>query len=180
MNDNSDIIDLLCSRKEFIMAVKPDEKTILHEACYIHGGQHVVKLLQIKGIPINHKNADGKTVLHVACEECPYVIPDLLTHPDIDVNAVDGEGNIPLVYLIKTCNFDLVRLLLEDDRSILEPEVVAVTIESLCHFDSVIFGSLACSVKLIPVEEITQNEALQKKIIRRVTRSRPKSAKKLQ
>jgi len=57
---------------------------------------------QDPGFDVNMgRDEDGFTLLHYACDKSSRsaVIPLLLAHPDIDVNAKNGGGSTPLFNL---------------------------------------------------------------------------------
>jgi ankyrin repeat protein len=61
----------------------------------------IQQLLAQRGIHVNAKGSGGRTVLHTAAmSEDKKMIELALTHPDIDVNIRDNDGNTPLTFTI--------------------------------------------------------------------------------
>ncbi|KAH7232228.1 ankyrin repeat-containing domain protein, partial [Fusarium redolens] len=57
----------------------------------------IQQLLAQRGIHVNAKGSGGRTVLHTAAMSGDKKMIELaLTHPDIDVNIRDNDGNTPL------------------------------------------------------------------------------------
>jgi len=69
---------------------------------------------------VNDQDGDGRTLLHYACYDSHRspVIPLLLAHPDIDVNAKDKSGSTPFSSAIANAATSCVREMLKDSRVI--------------------------------------------------------------
>ena len=76
---------------------------------------------QDPGFKVNMgQNGSGQTLLHSACnsDSSSAVIPLLLAHPDIDVNAKDKSGSTPFSSAIANAATSCVREMLKDSRVI--------------------------------------------------------------
>ena len=85
---------------------------------------------QDPGFNVNIRDGSGHTLLHHACirDSRSPVIPLLLAHPDIDVNAKNIGGCVPFLYACSWGCASCVREMLKDSRvKVNEPEIDGCT-----------------------------------------------------
>jgi len=98
-------------------------------------GGHAKKVAELirqyPGFDVNlDQNGDGLTLLHYACRDSSLsaVIPLLLAHPDIDVNAKDSGGETPFFHACADEHASCVREMLKDSRvKVNEPDNDGIT-----------------------------------------------------
>jgi len=83
-------------------------------------GKKVAELIRQPGFNVNMVvDEDGYTLLHYICDwgnGRSFLIPLLLAHPDIDVNANSEVGETPFHLACSNGHFSCVRELLKDSR----------------------------------------------------------------
>ena len=93
--------------------------SLLHEAATRISSQNLLEtILTRKDLNVNIQTfRDKNTPLHSACAHGQYTnIMKLLTHPDINVNIQNKDGDTPLLWSIIFGNYECVRILLQDTR----------------------------------------------------------------
>jgi uncharacterized protein len=76
-------------------------------------GNAVGRLLQ-RGFDPNARNPDGQTALHLALrDQSPSVAEALWRHPGLDIDALNGSGETPLMFAALRGQLDWARRLLE-------------------------------------------------------------------
>ena len=91
-------------------------QTPLQDAIYYRHFR-IAKLLINRGSPLDSKNVNGETALHIAAKHGYIDIVKALLAKGASINIVDGDGNLPYELIPK--------LMFEDDKellSILKPE----------------------------------------------------------
>jgi uncharacterized protein len=84
----------------------------------------VALLLDTSGVQINRTNTHGQSVLYVAAERGQPAVVQKLLAKELDVNATDTHrGETALVAAARSRKFDVVRLLLADERT--DPKIAA-------------------------------------------------------
>ena len=115
--DKYDVVDFL-TRHRVNLARKGGMffQTPLQDAIYYRHFR-IAKLLINRGSPLDSKNINGETALHIAAKNGYIDIVKALLAKGASINIVDGEGNLPYELIPK--------LMFEDDKellSILKPE----------------------------------------------------------
>ena len=115
--DKYDVVDFL-TRHRVNLARKGGMffQTPLQDAIYYRHFR-IAKLLINRGSPLDSKNINGETALHIAAKNGYIDIVKALLTKGASINIVDGEGNLPYELIPK--------LMFEDDKellSILKPE----------------------------------------------------------
>lgn len=70
-----------------------------------------------KSIDVNAKDSSGNTLLHLACEEDDLVTIELLLKNGADIDAKNDSGEFPLGIAYSLKNFELAKLLIENNAS---------------------------------------------------------------
>jgi ankyrin repeat protein len=81
-------------------------------------------LLLLKGADPNIQNEeDGKTPLHIASLKGDMLLLEfLITHPQIDLNAIDDNSTTPVYNAVLNSQFDIAKLLIEKGAEINVPD----------------------------------------------------------
>ncbi|RLV60450.1 ankyrin repeat domain-containing protein [Parashewanella curva] len=101
-------------------AMDENQNTLLHVAA-MHSAQHVAHALTLLGTDrapavVTKLNHEGKTVLHQAIQQGDVdTVRALLADPNYNVNAVDANGNSPLMFAVLLKKTDMVSELLAHD-----------------------------------------------------------------
>lgn len=101
---NVKIVNLLLKYDADIYLVGYDGQTLLFPAVTFSKNVDLVQLLIDLGLSVNHRDADGKTPLHWACEylsACDKIkVIKCLMKNGADVNALDRGGVAPLIQAV--------------------------------------------------------------------------------
>ena len=112
-------------------------ETALNKIYPIHNACKTVKLTKLlqefidyfmsHGYNINTKNNEGKTALHIACENQDVTIVEYLISQGSEVNLKDNEGKTPLHYASIHDEIDIINLLLSRGADKTTPDKKGLT-----------------------------------------------------
>ena len=97
--------------------ITPFDFAVMNPSCPL---SFLLHLYQIPGAAlddINHRFVGQKTLLHIAAEHNNiHALKQILLKQEVDIDAIDEEGNTALHYASMNGNLDLVRLLTDTNR----------------------------------------------------------------
>ncbi|CAI9179745.1 unnamed protein product [Rangifer tarandus platyrhynchus] len=92
--------------------IREEDKDIF-DYCRENNIDHVTKVIKTKNMDVNMKDAEGRTLLHWACDRGHKELVTVLLQYRADINCQDNEGQTALHYAA-ACEFlDIVELLLQ-------------------------------------------------------------------
>lgn len=101
-------------------AAGPAERDLQQAAANDNGRQ--VMVLMLRGADPNLRNAQGQTALHLALKnEAESAVKTLLLYPALDVNAINQDGETPLMLAAIKGRLDWVQTLVRRGALINEP-----------------------------------------------------------
>jgi hypothetical protein len=119
--DAFSIVSLLLKKKSHLVRMQSlNDSTPLHYAAR-YASAKVVQLLLDTGASVNCPNNLKYTALHEAVlrdpAEAPQVVATLLAHPNIDIEALDLNGNSPLALACRSSSLAVVTQLVKANSS---------------------------------------------------------------
>jgi ankyrin repeat protein len=130
-NNNIEMVKILLEDKR----INPNYQdwcgyTPLHSAC-CRNVELVKLLLEHPLINVNIECNCGNTPISLSIDACNiYIIRELMAHPDIDLNKPDNAGLTPLIAAYDYEYYDIIDLLLSDNRVLLDCDIEDPTLRT--------------------------------------------------
>lgn len=113
-------VEMLLAHKATITAVDDNDNTVLHRATRKSDVGMLAFLLaqQPQKLDINAQNYEGKTALHLACQQQDSATVKLLLQHKVVVDLLDNEQMTPLLIAAKTANEKIITQLLSHNADV--------------------------------------------------------------